>query len=846
MPDLNQLRDIVTQQKKLIERLEQEANVIINADLSKENANLKKELELSRQFLTKQSEKLKVVEEQNASLKNALFEQIYSEKLQILDSVSKKNDIYFKSEAAGELNRLARLNKQLQGKTMKLKDQLKKYDDDAFAGLFNQLDELTVQANIAFVNAKAEAESSTGAYTAYSNEQFEALKNEQITDDVVAEIGRKNNLEAFVGGNLINKAGIVFVILGIIAVSQLTFLHLPETFRAIIMFVISGVFLLGGELLNRKKPNIFSLGVTSVGVAGIYASLSISYFIFEIITMIPALLLCILITAGAFVLSRRYSSQTIAIFALVGGYIPIISIGDSITLIYSAMIYFIVLNLFSLALSFYKSWKISMYFGFFLNLFGTIYIIFRVDVLWWWHNNSIMMSLATIAYILLAFAVYTFIPVLSNYRTKIPFRASDIVILSINTAVSGLIMYIVLLMFNFEAFTGAMAIIFAVVYIGLGRFMERYFAIEKYMTALFYITGLTFVVLVIPLQFGQMWLSLGWLTQAVSLMCFGILKSDKRLKRVGIIIGGLCLFSFVFFDMLLQIDNLFLYKYLAITLGSITVLAALMYKKSLSRAGENAYKYIVISNAWIYSMYLVSRLEYFLWFQMREMPLNHEFLLYSIAIVVTFLFVAVVPRIPVILDTGVKVIMMCISTLGMMTLLRTSQTFRFADGELTFGTMAIATGILIALCVLAMFALRNVLMFFVLEKRLSVEWLPFGISAFFLIVLTQNLIVQYDLAVTSMILSIIFVIAALAWIIYGFVKRFAFMRRFGLLLSVIAVAKLFLIDLQDLTQVSRIISFFAFGVTLLGISFVYQYFSKRLAPKLESEYESIMKGNEDV
>ena len=69
---------------------------------------------------------------------------------------------------------------------------------------------------------------------------------------------------------------------------------------------------------------------------------------------------------------------------------------------------------------------------------------------------------------------------------------------------------------------------------------------------------------------------------------------------------------------------------------------------------------------------------------------------------------------------------------------------------------------------------------------------------------------------------------ALLWIILGFIKRYALLRLFGLGLSLLAVAKLFLVDLHTLTQGFRIISYFALGVVLVAISFVYQYFNKRL------------------
>jgi uncharacterized membrane protein len=54
------------------------------------------------------------------------------------------------------------------------------------------------------------------------------------------------------------------------------------------------------------------------------------------------------------------------------------------------------------------------------------------------------------------------------------------------------------------------------------------------------------------------------------------------------------------------------------------------------------------------------------------------------------------------------------------------------------------------------------------------------------------------------------------------------MRRFGLALALSSVAKLFLIDMSGLTAKYRIFSYFILGILLVGISFVYQYFSRKL------------------
>ena len=63
---------------------------------------------------------------------------------------------------------------------------------------------------------------------------------------------------------------------------------------------------------------------------------------------------------------------------------------------------------------------------------------------------------------------------------------------------------------------------------------------------------------------------------------------------------------------------------------------------------------------------------------------------------------------------------------------------------------------------------------------------------------------------------------------FGFARRYVFIRRFGLGMAALSVVKLFLVDLASLTEGYRILSYFALGVTLIAISFVYQFFSKRL------------------
>ena len=91
------LRDIVNRQKEVLTELENEVGRIENSDLAKENEQLKSELEKLNAAYIESRQNAKTLSDQNASLKNALHEQIYNEKVKIVNSTKEKLDIYFHS-----------------------------------------------------------------------------------------------------------------------------------------------------------------------------------------------------------------------------------------------------------------------------------------------------------------------------------------------------------------------------------------------------------------------------------------------------------------------------------------------------------------------------------------------------------------------------------------------------------------------------------------------------------------------------------------------------------------------------------------------------------------------------
>jgi uncharacterized membrane protein len=125
----------------------------------------------------------------------------------------------------------------------------------------------------------------------------------------------------------------------------------------------------------------------------------------------------------------------------------------------------------------------------------------------------------------------------------------------------------------------------------------------------------------------------------------------------------------------------------------------------------------------------------------------------------------------------------------------------------------------------------------VAERKLGIEWHPVALSGYFVVAMTQSLIYQYGLPFSSAAISILYVLTAFGWIVFGFARRYSYVRKFGLGLAILSVVKLFLVDLANLGEGVRILSYFSLGAMLIAISYVYQYFNKRLEQKTEAPAE---------
>ena len=829
MDRFEKIDTLLNQHGLFINELNSEINKIKKDDIYIQNSALNKELTLATESLKENTNLLATLKEENTRLKNELYEQLFNEKTKLTNTADGRLNAYFSATLENEKNKLTQFEIHVTNEINKMAKQLQQNKVSEINTVYQSLSELKEKVNSIVIETKQEAEHMQQEIFLQKSEGIEKLRQEPLTDEQIVKRAKQNNIESFLGLRIFNVLGILLIIVGIIAAGQFTYTYIPDTLKGIFSYILGIIMLTCGEVLNRKRPNIFSLGITAGGIAILYSSTALSFFLLNIISMYPALALCILTTIVAFILSRRYSSQTIAVFAVIGGYLPILSVSGDDKLVYYAMGYFVILNTFSLLVSVYKKWYISQFVGFVMNIGSICYILTLLSV------DTDSSKYFAIMYTALGFFVYNAIPIISTYKTGIKLKRLDNILLILNTIISSLMMFFVFLKFDIWDKTGLMAIVFCISYLFIAKIMEEKLKEETICQVLFYITGLAYAVIAIPLQLGTAYLSLGWLAEGTLLLGYGILSENKVFIKAGSIISGLCLFAFVVIDFWLG-TPLLLFKYFCITLASIVILSILILKKKNTTKISMLYKCASIINLLLFVLYVIySEVEPMLRIATDSTILSAHFV-GIIATTVSLCYTYILTRQKFISDGFIHIISMAIYVLSIISILfiNTDNSYLYRP-EYPSELAIIGTTLIIVINVLAILAVRDIIMQLTLGKKLGIEWAPLILSGFFVFVTMQNLIVIFDLSLNNILITAIFAVTALGWILFGFIKRYHYIRLFGLGLSFLTVIKFFIVDLSFLSEGMRIASYFMLGTTLLAISFVYQYFSKKLDIKKESD-----------
>lgn len=313
----------------------------------------------------------------------------------------------------------------------------------------------------------------------------------------------------------------------------------------VILGILTGVgFLVWGEILQRKSYRGYSVTVLGGGIAILYFSIFAAFSFYQLVPQIPALLLMVLITATAVLLALRYDSRTIAVFAIVGGFLTpaMLSTGrDNQVGLFS---YILLLDFGVLALAYFKKWRAFNLLAFLFTqlIFVAWSISFYTDAKLW----------RTEFFLTVFFFVFAVMSFLYNivHQQKTTFR--DLMLVSLNGAAYFLWTY-ALLESQYSQYLGFYSVLMAGTYVALGRVAYQRAQEDTYLFLIFLGLGLTSLTLAIPIQLKQSWITIGWAVEAVILSWVGFRLNSHKTRWAALIIASLVAVRLLFYDSQLSV-----------------------------------------------------------------------------------------------------------------------------------------------------------------------------------------------------------------------------------------------------------------------------------------------------
>jgi uncharacterized membrane protein len=351
----------------------------------------------------------------------------------------------------------------------------------------------------------------------------------------------KNNpdMEKFIGENLINKIGIAILVLGIgyfvkFAIDQ----DWINEIGRVCIGILAGGILIGVAHRLRWSFSAFSSVLVGGGLSVLYFTIAIAFHEYQIFSQTVAFILMVVITAFSIVLSISYNRIELAVLSLVGGFATpfMVSTGEGN---YQVLFtYVLILNLGMLTLSYFKKW----------NLVHVIAYGFTVLLYGGWLSTRVL-DMPNAPYVgamvfgTLYYLIFMGMNIIYNIREKAKFSPLEITLLLSNTSFYYAAGMLILAHVNQGAYQGLFTVAVAVFNFLFAFFLYKRETVDRNLIFLLIGLVITFVSLAVPVQLEGNYITMFWALEAVLLLWLSQKSGLTLVAKGSIVVTGLMLIS---------------------------------------------------------------------------------------------------------------------------------------------------------------------------------------------------------------------------------------------------------------------------------------------------------------
>ena len=682
-------------------------------------------------------------------------------------------------------------------------------------------------------------------------------QKKHITTPRKSFLKKHPDIEKFIGENLINKIGIIILVLGIgffvkFAIDKN---WINEIGRVAIGILSAGILIALAHKL-RKEYKAFSSVLIGGGLAILYFTISLAfhtkgYPLYQQQT--PAFIILIFITSFAVFLSIAYNRIEIAILAILGGFGSPFMVSNGAGNYIVLFSYITILNIGMLVLSYFKKWR----------LVNIIAFIFTVLLFALWLSNELINNrfntfTGAIIFATEFYITFFLMNIIYNIKYKIKFKFLDISLILINTFAFFTFAMLILNNINNGAYKGLFSILLATFNFAFAFYIHKKQETDK--NLLYLLIGLvfTFITLAIPLQLNGNYITLFWAIESILLLWLSQKSGFKIMKTGSFIVLFLMLISLIidwsnnydiigfYSDNYVKKLNIVINSIFITTLISGSSLIATLYllksekEKIAWFIPVKVYKYIILSITLI-TLFIGGLLEinyqtyhYFEKIYSRESAI---FAYEAMFILITLIIAHKINKKAFsIVISSISTIFIIMFFTALSTIFAKSIHNYISDVELFPNYLLLFRWI----AILFVYSISILLFKLIINILNNKKNLLFKAATTFFI-LTILYLLSADLDAISILITqntdtliysqktgyaILWGISSFILMIIGMKKKIKIIRILSLILFAITITKLFVYDISNISEGGKIVAFILLGVLLLIISFMYQKVKK--------------------
>ena len=638
--------------------------------------------------------------------------------------------------------------------------------------------------------------------------------------------------EIFVAVNLLSKIGALFVIASVIAFSVASEGYIPNGIRMALVPLVGLIMLAGGELFYRKDSRAFANALIYGGIAELFVCVPIGTYGLEVFEGAGALAMSFAAAAAGFLLALRYRSQGLVIVTIVGAAIPIFCVDEAKPFLWLT-VYLILVDCAAAVIARKNFYTPTVFTGIMLAMFKTV-MVWVFSLLSMEHlNNSTVPAAFAMIFTLCCGICWSGGALLNACEVDGEMEITDICAFLMS---QGLTVFFTMLILwtavNVRTAGAAMAVLALLYSLAAAGFSLKYWPRCKAVSALLNLIFTTAVLALLMLITVSNWRYIVLHIFAAAVFIAGVYTKRYLFRNWGFALLAAAELAFFWTMFEIRVKGPAVDKLLVVFINLILwfgIMAVTVAREKGGTTPIRVYTLAAFINAGILFNDLIStdlmRLVRGSFSVSYERTAFASMLCAMVWLILGF----VMGRLGYM--EGWK--MPCSWSLYGVGLLR----LLHANSLNYFGGLTVnkAGGI----AVFAAIVVNIVSVMAVLDVTLKIgeKNTGFGkaiglvVSGYSLLTLTTLLGTNGFVRFTSCIISIIYILMAAAWILIGFWKNNALLRRFGLALALFSSAKLFLFDFTGVDAMGRTLLFIGFGITLLGISFGYAVAEKKLSQR---------------